>query len=198
MRTLGVFITSVLIIVAAVAPADAQVTPPRQNEGGSVPTRPRTGTQQPAPAPPATTPPATTPPVTTPPATSPPATSPSTSSAPGTSSPPVASPPVSCPSGSVKHSNGAGQSYCNNTALGVPGNAATYSFMLAASAANAWPAVGPVNQMTCPAPGGMAAAKQTAKACGVWGYSGSVAGRVTVNTSNNACYCPRAADPPWN
>lgn len=181
-----------LALTLVADPSGAQQTPPRQQNGGGVRQPVRPPSQTPAPStPPATTPPVTTPPTTTPPTTSLPATCPPATTPPVTSSP--ATPP-----GGITHSNGLGQTYVNFTPRGTPGNPATYNSALAAAAANAWPPAAPFSQVMCPTPGVSAISKQTQTCCAVWAYTGSVAGRVTLNRTNNTCYCPTASAPPWN
>jgi hypothetical protein len=165
LRTLGVSITWLFVIVMAVGPAGAQLTPPKQQDGGAgggLP-RPRPGTQQP----PATPPPATTPPATTPPPTSPPAAS------------------SDCFM-RVKHWNGIGQTFCSTISLGA------FNRELAVEASKPWPAASFPVDMPCP--GGSAVSAKTPTMCAVWGYSGSIAGRVNTN---NTCTCPTQNSRQW-
>jgi hypothetical protein len=173
LRTLGVSITWLFVIVVALGPAGAQPTPPKQQDGGAgggLP-RPRPGTQQP---------PATSPPATTPPATSPPQ-----------STPPPASPPAASSDCllSVKHWNGIGQTFCNTLPIG------TISRELAVAASKPWPGASFPVDMPCP--GGSAVSAKTPTMCAVWGYSGSIAGRVNLNPTNNTCTCPTQNSRDW-
>ena len=175
MRRMSVLVMSFLAVLTMMAwLASAQQMPPRQKEGGSVPTRPRPGgTQQPAPA--------TAPPATAPPATSPPATP-----------PPVATP---IPSPFPAHSNGIGDYYSYNAPLGIPGKEATYSAAMALAAAGAWRPVGASSTSEGRA---MFKSSKFPPACAVWIFTGSAAGRAIKSTTTSTCSCPGLTHPTWN
>jgi hypothetical protein len=97
------------------------------------------------------------------------------------------------------HVNGLGQSFDDCTALGVPGNPATYTVTLANEARAAWPFTGINNAGTCGTGGNAAAAqiRQTPSSCAVWVYQKTLAGFVHLNSANNSCICPTNVDPTW-
>jgi len=169
LRTLCVFTTWLFVMVVALGPAGAQLTPPKQQDGGGG------GGGLPRPRtgtqqPPATPPPASAPPATTPPPASPPA-------------------PSSDCFLRVKHTNGIGYTFCNTIAIGA------FSWELAVAALKAWPPASPPADMPCP--GGSAVSAKTPTMCAVWGYSGSIAGRVNLNPTNNTCTCPTPNGQQW-
>jgi hypothetical protein len=103
----------------------------------------------------------------------------------------------------VVHSNGLGQTYslpCPS-ALGVPGNAATYTLAMAIAAANGWaPSApnGPI-QSSCGNPSGasnVVVITNAQNVSSVWAYSGPLAGHVV--TSPGEALCPLLSDPTWN
>jgi hypothetical protein len=97
----------------------------------------------------------------------------------------------------INHSNGLGQTYTDCQPLGTPGNAATYTLVMAQEAANAFLAghTGQVSTGTC----GIAnAVIVTGPASSeVWAYSGPLAGLV-LETSGGPPFCPATGDPTWN
>lgn len=99
---------------------------------------------------------------------------------------------IGCPA----HSNGLGQSYFDCSALGTPGDQATYTATMAQEAAGAWPPGGTTSSITCGA--GQAVVSMAASSAAVWVYSGTLAGRVHLNSGSSAAQCPIASDPSWN
>src|SRR2546426_592818 len=181
MRTLSSLLAWFLFLTLAVWPAGAQLTPPRQQDGGGTrPERPGPGTTTP---PPATSPAPTPPPSSPPPATSPPSSAPPPNYA------------TACGPLGEKHSNGLGQTYVSVYRPGTPGNPATYNSALANCAAAAWPGGSAAKEITCPTPGVRAVSKLRSPNCAVWAFTGPVAGRVTLNAKGyNTCYCPTVND----
>ena len=99
----------------------------------------------------------------------------------------------------TQHQNGLGQTYQDALPLGTPGNQASYNQAMEQEAANSWPQTGTVSSAVCNVPrNAQMVTKKTATACAVWGYTGSIAGRVHLNTANNNCICPTTSDPTWN
>jgi hypothetical protein len=96
------------------------------------------------------------------------------------------------------HVNGLGQVFNDCAPLGVPGNATTYTEAMAQQARAAWPDSGSDLPFTYgPTFAWLALGRQTPKSCAVWAYTGEMAGRVFLNTENNKCYPPGAAEPVW-
>jgi hypothetical protein len=101
-----------------------------------------------------------------------------------------------CCSGACQplHINGLGQTWDDCVALGVPGNAATYTHTMAVEARAAWPFSGSDSDCSCT--GGVTCVyRQTATSCAVWVYNKSAAGYVRLNTSSNSCYCATTSTP---
>ncbi len=115
---------------------------------------------------------------------------------PGPTSTPAPTPTCVTP---LTHSNGVGNDYLDCGALGTPGDASTYTVFMATEARDAWP-IGPstTRDLTC-GDGATAActSKRTKGACGIWCYSGALAGFVHAST-DRFCVCPTTADPTWN
>ena len=91
------------------------------------------------------------------------------------------------------HFNGVGQNYddCAD-ALGTPGSGSSYNLTMASKAAAAW-AAGTTSVVACG--GSSAVADQHVGMCGVWAYSGALAGHVSLA---GACVCPISGSPTWN
>ena len=91
------------------------------------------------------------------------------------------------------HANGVGQNYYDCGSLGVPGNAATYSLALSQEAANAF-APGATSHICS---GEQALIVSNAGgAWATWVYTGSLAGRVKLNSGGPLC--PDSASPTWD
>jgi hypothetical protein len=88
-----------------------------------------------------------------------------------------------------QHPNGVGNHYFDCAPLGVPGNASTYTQTMCYEAINAWAATPEALPMTCSGGGSACLFKKANNSCGVWCYSGALAGRGFVN-AGNTCYCP--------
>jgi hypothetical protein len=103
---------------------------------------------------------------------------------------------ASCP-----HDNGTGQSYYDCAPLGQWGNGATYSATMAAEAAAAWLNLKQTT-VSCPDSLGVsqmcveAAALTTGYPCGIWCYTGSLAGRVYAGLGQ--CTCPQEGWAGWD
>jgi hypothetical protein len=101
------------------------------------------------------------------------------------------------------HSNGLGQTYLDCAPLGTPGNASTYSSMMANEAARAWNTGGTITDSAgaflCSPSGVLSNGVEDVLAsgeCSIWLYDGPAAGHVKNNASG--CLCPSASDPTWN
>jgi hypothetical protein len=107
----------------------------------------------------------------------------------------------------ANHTDGIGQTYQSCVAFGVPGNPATYTAAMAIDCLNADPITGgPNGAQTCGSsdcyynscdspstcPSGVTAE------CGVWCYTGSLAGYVKLTVGSPTCTCPTTADTTWN
>ena len=109
----------------------------------------------------------------------------------------------------VAHDNGLGQVYndCSKP-LGRPGNAASYSQVMAYEAASAFTGdASTVQDTTChqqlpghPATDIPAVSAISQGSCAVWVYGGATAGYVHMQTtdSTGSCYCPSTTDKSWN
>jgi hypothetical protein len=80
--------------------------------------------------------------------------------------------------------------------LGTPGNALTYNATMAHEAAAAWPPSVTIFTGTCS--GASAVLKQTATSAAVWVYTGTLAGRVRLNSASSTPFCPTGSSPVWN
>jgi hypothetical protein len=112
----------------------------------------------------------------------------------------------------ANHSDGIGQTYSDCTAFGVPGNGATYTRNMAVECLDADPITGgPSGDQTCPDPAGgtdnclynscnttMSCPTGVTAECGVWCYSGSLAGHVKLTTASATCGCPTTSDATWD
>ena len=94
---------------------------------------------------------------------------------------------------SCSHSNGVGQPSddCADSP-GTPGNGSSYNQTMATMAAGAWGA-GTPSVVSCS--GSNAVEDSFAGMCGVWAYSGPLAGHVRIAAS---CVCPLTTSPAWN
>jgi hypothetical protein len=90
----------------------------------------------------------------------------------------------------TEHSNGLGQHFYDCDPLG------TYDASSAAAAAQAWNSSVSTVPIVCAASDCLRS--QTDTACPVWCYSGSLGGRVALNTTGNSCVCPSTGTPNWN
>jgi hypothetical protein len=92
------------------------------------------------------------------------------------------------------HNNGVGQNYYDCTALGFPGRPFTYSLALAKEAAAAAAPGGKPVIASCP--GGKVLGLSTPSGYVYWGYTGSIAGYVHLDS---APFCPTTGDATtWN
>ncbi|HTQ42607.1 MAG TPA: hypothetical protein VMI75_07590 [Polyangiaceae bacterium] len=109
------------------------------------------------------------------------------------------------------HSDGIGQTYTSCVALGQPGNPATYTKAMAIDCLNADPITGGgVGTKTCPDPGGgtddcyynscsgSTCPTGVTAECGVWCYTGGLAGYVKLTGGSTTCNCPTTSDATWN
>jgi hypothetical protein len=103
------------------------------------------------------------------------------------------------------HSNGVGQTYtlpCPG-ALGVPGDASTYTLAMATAAAKAWAPDGTLSAPgVCSGGAGsntltMLKGSGSALESASWSYSGPLAGHVFLDVTGSG-FCPFATDPTWN
>ena len=102
--------------------------------------------------------------------------------------------------GSGLHSNGLGQTYVDaGVLLGQPGIPGTYNAAMAQSARTAWPVQGADFAATVQTPSGptMVLIRKTATTAAVWAYTGTLAGRVRLNTTNSTPQIPSANDSVW-
>ncbi len=112
----------------------------------------------------------------------------------------------------ANHSDGIGQTYSDCTPFGTPGNAATYTENMAIECLDADPIHGgPNGSMTCNDPAGgkddclynscnnsTECPTGVTAECGVWCYTGSLAGYVKLTTGSATCVCPTTASSTWN
>jgi hypothetical protein len=91
------------------------------------------------------------------------------------------------------HNNGVGQNYYDCTALGAPGRASTYNYALAKEAAAA--AAPGSKTVIASCPGGEVVGLSTPSGYVYWGYTGSIAGYVHLDS---APFCPTTSDATWN
>jgi len=124
---------------------------------------------------------------------------PSAAGTPGPTATPAPTPTCASP---LTHSDGLGDTYLDCSPLGTPGDATTYTVLMATEARDAWP-MGPSQNRAqlCGAPASAAACvvKRTTTDCAVWCYSGAVAGYVrAVTGGKGVCQCPTTTDPAWN
>jgi hypothetical protein len=91
------------------------------------------------------------------------------------------------------HNNGVGQNFYDCNPQGVPGRAVTYSQSLAQEAAAA--AAPGVKTVISTCPGGEVLGVSTPSGYAYWGYTGSLAGHVHIDS---APFCPTTGDPTWN
>jgi hypothetical protein len=95
----------------------------------------------------------------------------------------------------LSHDNGLGGAYMDCTALGVPGDGATYDESMAREAASSWSSGAGIATITCGSSSCLSAS--TTATCARWCFSGSLAGRVW-KASSTKCSCPYATDPTWD
>ena len=100
------------------------------------------------------------------------------------------------------HSNGVGQTYTDcSAALGVPGDAATYSLIMAEDAAAAYIAAngGTAGMVDCGSGSGSSAVQVIVNSTSViWETAGQNAGYVAVSTSTQQTCPTPGSDPGWN
>jgi hypothetical protein len=90
---------------------------------------------------------------------------------------------------SAPHPDGFGQNYQDCSALGTPGNAATYTETMAEEAATAYGlSGGTLYTGTCNG-GQSAIASASSSACVTWCYTGTCAGYAYASNTST-CYCP--------
>jgi hypothetical protein len=94
------------------------------------------------------------------------------------------------------HQDGYGQTYLSCQPLGTPGNPATYTQVMAVSAAHAYDASASVSSATC---GGASVIYiDNGSTAVVWQYAGTLAGRTERTPGGGGPTCPTAASATWN
>lgn len=116
----------------------------------------------------------------------------------GDGEPPEAGAPEPGACTPVLHPNGLGQTYADCQPPGTPEEEETYTFAMAAKAADAWPYPGQTGRSLCSTEYGIAHCifKSPPGRCAVWCYTDIMAGRVRVNPTP-ACDCPTRDDGEW-